>query len=367
MAYLNSEEELAGVLGHEIGHVTARHGVKQQTAQTASGLLGVLAVLATGNKGVAQTTNYIGSALVSGYGRKHELQADRLGAEYLARINYNPESMLKVIGVLKNQELFAKERARANGEQASAVGYHGVFSSHPENDQRLQEVIRAAEKYQTTAPKMIDPEPYLKINEGMAFGDAESQGIIRKNNFYHKDLNLHLAFPDGWKLVNQPDRLLGISADKKQMIQFVLGDSDASDPQKLLRKTFPQLRSGQSRGKNTYIGETQLDSPWGKKNGRVAAIRHQGKVYVLMGIGQQQAPNQRFIDTVESLGVLKSSERKLAKGKKLKLVRVKRGDTFERLAKKSNIDEFAVSRLRLLNGLYPNREPRIGQLIKIVK
>ena len=94
----------------------------------------------------------------------------------------------RVLGQLKNQELFAKERARANGEQASAVGYHGVFSSHPENDQRLQEVIRAAEKYQTTAPKMIDPEPYLKINEGMAFGDAESQGIIRKNNFYHKEI-----------------------------------------------------------------------------------------------------------------------------------------------------------------------------------
>lgn len=81
MAYLNSEEELAGVLGHEIGHVTARHSVRQNTAQTATGLIGVLAAVATGDGSVAQTTNYIGSALVSGYGRGHELEADRLGAE----------------------------------------------------------------------------------------------------------------------------------------------------------------------------------------------------------------------------------------------------------------------------------------------
>jgi predicted Zn-dependent protease len=103
MAYLNSEEELAGVLGHEIGHVTARHGVRQQTAQTASGVFGMIIAVATGDSNLAKAGNYAGAALVSGYGRSHELEADRLGAEYLARVNYDPESMLDVLGVLKYQ------------------------------------------------------------------------------------------------------------------------------------------------------------------------------------------------------------------------------------------------------------------------
>lgn len=367
MAYLNSEEELAGVLGHEIGHVTARHGVRQRTAQTASGLINIIAVLATGNKGVAQTTNYLSSALVSGYGRRHELEADRLGAEYLARINYDPESMLGVIGVLKNQELFAKERASANGEPATAVGYHGVFSSHPDNDTRLQEVIRAAKKYQTSAPQVIDPEPYLNATNGMIFGDSEAQGIIQKNHFYHKALDFQLSFPSGWVLANKPESLMGFSPDKKQIIQFVLGGSKATDPQQLLTKTFPNLQSGQARGKDTYVGIAEFGSPWGKRNGRVAAVRQQGQVYVLMGVGQQRAPNKQFFKTVESLQNLTPKNRKLARSKKLKMVRVKLGDTFDQLAKQSSIEQFEVSQLRLLNGLYPNREPKIGQLIKIVK
>ncbi len=367
MAYLNSEEELAGVLGHEIGHVTARHGVKQQTAQTASGLVGILAVIATGNRSVAQTTNVIGSALVSGYGRKHELEADRLGAEYLAKINYDPESMLDVIGVLKNQELFAKEQARANGEDASAVGYHGVFSSHPDNDRRLQEVIRAAKKYQTSGSQSPDPAHYLRMTDGMVFGDSEAQGIIKKNKFYHKDLDLYLRYPENWKLINQPDRLVAVSADKKQIIQFVLGDPKATDPQQLLNKTFPKLRSGRFRGRNTYSGIAELGSPWGKREGYVAAVRHNGKVYMLMGVGQNRAPDNQFFDTVASLRSLKSSERNLARSKKLKLIRAKRGDTFTRLAKSSNLDQFQEARLRLLNGLYPDGEPVPGQLIKIVK
>ena len=259
MAYFNNEEELAGVLGHEIGHVTARHSVRQNTAQTATGLIGVLAAVTTGDSGLTQTTQYIGSALVQGYGRGHELEADRLGAEYLAKINYDPESMLSVIGMLKNQELFAQERARANGEEAPAA-YHGLFSSHPENDRRLQEVIAAAKQYQGVEVRHPDPENYLQLLDGVVFGDSESQGIVRGNHFYHRDLDLHLGFPDGWQLINQPDRLLGVSADKNQLIQFMLGSADGLSPRDFLQKTFPTLSKGRVLKGDNYSGEVLLDT-----------------------------------------------------------------------------------------------------------
>lgn len=141
MAYLNSEAELAGVIGHEIGHVTARHGVRQQSAQTAAGLgavLGSVLVPGLGNQAGANLLQTLAQAWTAGYGREHELESDRLGAQYLARTGYSPQAMIDVIGVLKNQELFAADEARRDGRQPRS--YHGTFDTHPSNDTRLKQV-----------------------------------------------------------------------------------------------------------------------------------------------------------------------------------------------------------------------------------
>src|SRR5688572_22830979 len=97
MAYLNSEAELAAVLGHEIGHVTARHSVRQQTGATAAGVGAMVVGILTGSGDLANVANAAGTALVRGYGRDMELEADRLGAEYLNRIGYEPEEMIDVV------------------------------------------------------------------------------------------------------------------------------------------------------------------------------------------------------------------------------------------------------------------------------
>ena len=119
LAYLNSEAELAAVLGHEIGHVTARHSVRQHSASTATGVLGAVVTAATGVRGSQDLFNLMGGALLSGYGRKHELESDRLGAQYLVKAGYDPRAIIEVIGVLKNQELF-EDSARQRRRQGAA-------------------------------------------------------------------------------------------------------------------------------------------------------------------------------------------------------------------------------------------------------
>ena len=123
MAYLNSEAELAAVLGHEIGHVTARHGVRQQSAAQAASLgytLGAILLPGLRTAGAQDLFNVFGGALLSGYGREHELESDRLGAEYLARSGYPSEAMIEVIGVLKDQATFAEALS-------TAYRWHGVW------------------------------------------------------------------------------------------------------------------------------------------------------------------------------------------------------------------------------------------------
>src|SRR4051794_27901071 len=127
LAYLNSEAELAAVLAHEIGHVTARHSVRQYSAATAANVAATLGGLAVGMfvpqlggtlaQAIQSVLGLTGSVLLSGYGRSHELEADRLGAQYLARSGYDPQAMIKVIGVLKNQELFDIEAAKQEGRE----------------------------------------------------------------------------------------------------------------------------------------------------------------------------------------------------------------------------------------------------------
>lgn len=168
LAYLNSEAELAAVLGHEIGHVTARHGVRQYTAAVAANIGATIMsvfVPELGNQAGQQLLNAIGGALLSGYGRDHELEADRLGAEYLAHTGYDPDAIIGVIGVLKNQEEFEKERAQTEGREPRI--YHGVFATHPSADTRLLQVVAQARKYQTGGATQDKRNEYLQQLDGV--------------------------------------------------------------------------------------------------------------------------------------------------------------------------------------------------------
>jgi len=168
MAYLNSEAELAGVLGHEIGHVTARHSARQQTRDTVTN---VLASVIADKYGNARAVKSVALATTRGFGRKHELQSDRLGAEYLARAGYDPQNMLKVIGVLKSQEDFSKFLAKSEGRQPPS--YHGTFASHPSNDKRLQKVVASANSARSSRSRPDNRNGYLNRISGLKYNKTK--------------------------------------------------------------------------------------------------------------------------------------------------------------------------------------------------
>ncbi len=374
MAYMNSEAELAGVLGHEIGHITARHGVRQQSAGTVAGLLGVGVGILTGSREAAQAANIGSTALIRGYGRNHELEADRLGAEYLANVGYDPEEMINVVEILKDQEDFDKQLAQEEGREPRA--YHGTFSTHPANDKRLQEVVRAANKIQTAATREANREKFLKYMDGAVLGTSEQDGVLRRNKFYHNALNLYVEFPPGWKVHNLPDRLIAQPKTGDAQLQITIDDlNKRQTPKQYLTEQFKgQISKGQpvhTASFQGYTGYTALNTKSGKVPSRVAAVFQGKRIYQVLLAGKDvnalNAHDGVGLNTIKSMRQLKSSEVKLAKPKHIKLIRARPGDTFASLARKSDLSNHPVEQLRLLNGMYPDGEPKPGQLIKIVR
>ena len=138
LAYLESEAELAGVLAHEIGHITENHHGRRRTQQLTSKVAAVGAYILTGSGDVYDAASMYGAELVSGFGRDMELEADSAGAEFMHRAGYDVDAMLSVIGVLKDQEQYRRIQAKASGKPSGT--YHGLYASHPRNDLRLQTV-----------------------------------------------------------------------------------------------------------------------------------------------------------------------------------------------------------------------------------
>lgn len=373
MAYMNSEAELAGVLGHEIGHVTARHGVRQQSASQIAQILSTAAVIATGSRAVADASNIAGTALIRGYGREHELEADRLGAEYIAKAGYDPEEMINVVGILKSQEEFDKQLAAEEGREPRA--YHGLFSTHPANDRRLQEVIRAADKYRSENNRP-DDGTFLKLTNGMTVGPSEKEGVIRGNKFYHKELDITITFPVGWKIDNLPDRLLVSNKAKDAIMQVTLRDRNKRQtPKEFIQNEFgAELRSDKSIKTDSFSGYTAItksNTPFGKQDTRISVLFRDKQVFQILAAAKDpellKRYDKEFLATADSLRKLRNDEKELAKARKIKLITAKKGDTFAKLAKNSPLSSHAEEQLRLLNGMYPDGEPVPGKPIKIVE
>ncbi len=376
MAYLNSEAELAAVLGHEIGHVTARHSVRQYSATQLTGIGTVLASIFI--PGVNQASNQLmqvmGTAFLRGYGREHELEADQLGAEYVARSNYDSESMLDVIQVLKDQEIFESQRARLEGREPRI--YHGLFSTHPDHDTRLQEIVEYASKYQSQAQSRKGEVEYLNQIDGLIFGDSPQQGITRGNNFYHESLGISIKFPRNWNVTNLPDKLIINAPHGAATQQILLDDINKKiSPREFMihRLGLNNLTNDQPltiNGLEAHTGVASINTGNGKRRARFTVIYFNNQAYILVGVSKEPGALSHydavFMETTKSFHQLTGDERLLAKPLRLEIIESTDKTTFKSLAKQSPLEQYQEEKLRLLNGLYPQGKANSKSLLKII-
>ena len=368
MAYMSSEEELAAVLGHEIGHVTARHSVRQYSQAQ---LMGVLSAAIEINSGrtAGDLANLASGALLSGYGREMELEADDLGAQYIYQDGYSPQGMYDVLAVLKDQEIYSKKVAKQRGIEPR--NYHGVFASHPSNDKRLQEILdNVSQNFVKGTNK--SKSNYLAMIEGMVFGDSQQAGVTRGNEFFHGPLNLYLSSPENWEIINNANSLVFKAPFGEATLKVTLEDLNfVESPEEYLKRFVRNTTDDEVLMIDGLSGFTAKTYRSGRTT-RMAVIFKDDKAYQFIAYlkdrdGDFSSYDLQFMNIIKSLRSLTEKELKYSQPLRIKTYKVRQGETYESIASTSSITLNPEDQLRLLNGDYPDKELTVGRVIKIVE
>jgi predicted Zn-dependent protease len=382
MAYLDDEADLAGVIGHEIGHVTARHGAQRATRQQTAGI-GVFAATVLGavlegagvrgaTDAAGQVSQQVAAGTIASYSREQELQADRLGAEYLARSRYDPDSMVAVIQLLRDQERFAADAAKAEGRSVDE-GSHWL-ASHPSNERRLQDIREIAAKY--VGEYGDDGRArYLDAIAGLPFGETRAQGVVRGRDFFHEPLGIALTAPEGWKIRNTDEAVLVVNAagDAGLIVRVVPPQAGRSHDEIIAQLKVDQLRT--ERATLHGLPATRFTGTRRNAQGQALPIRAtvatapSGRHLLLVQAGRDAAAMQRAqapLRQVEaSLRGLSAADRRAARPWVVQVAAYPRGG-FAQLAKQSPLAPRPEAHLRLLNGLYEGGEPKVGERVKVI-
>src|SRR5688572_24997394 len=368
---LNSEAELAGVIGHEIGHITARHPARRQARGMAASLGAMAAAILTGSNAVGQLANIGAQAWMMGYGRDNEMEADRLGLKYMVKAGYNPNSIGNVFRMFQAGEKFERQRATAEGREPRL--YHGVFSSHPSPDDREVQAAKGAANIKGDSPPdgWIDRhDEYLTTINGIAYGSSKAQGIVRDNRFYHADMGITLAFPRGWTIENMRDRVLAFTPKKDAVLQVTI---DAKPEKQAPREFLLTKLKGQSVFKGEplegsddmegYTALTRSGSPIDNGLGPVRwAVMYRGQsAYIFAGASRSAMNGVPEVDgliksTVLTLRGLRPAEFPLTEPYRIKVVKATPQTDLEAYANDMPEEKFKKETLELIKPTIRNRK-----------
>jgi predicted Zn-dependent protease len=368
LALVNDESELAGVLGHEVGHVAARHHAKAQERQAlarvaASASMGRRSSLMRG--GSVPALDYLQS-----FPQNDEYEADELGIRYAARAGYEPRSMATFLATLRE---YSRLEATMLGRSPDTVDKFDYTATHPTAAERFKRALDQANS-QIPAKPIVGRKVYLSKVSGLLYGEAPAQGFIRGRDFLHPVLRIRFEVPGGFQLFDTAERVFAVSPSKALIVFDGGPEKTGMSARVYLTDEFAKglvlqdVRSGKLNGLDGATGTTMIHTPRGPMSMRLVAIRADSEhIYRFQyeappSINAQLTP--QFAKTTASFRVLTPAEAAALKARRVEVITVKSTDTVGGLARQLPFEDYKLERFRILNSLGPGSRLDPGQQLK---
>jgi predicted Zn-dependent protease len=367
LAHFNSEDELAGVMGHEIGHVVARHSAEQMSRAELAGL--GLQLGSVVSETFAKYAQYAGAGvglLFLSFSRDQESEADLLGVEYSTTLGYNSHRMADFFKTLKTMQ------------DQSGQSLPGFLSTHPDPGDREARVDRLTDEWQAKVkytPLKKTRYDYLKHIEGIVYGDDPRQGFVEDGVFYHPDLGFQFPVPDKWVVRNSPGTVMVIEPDQAAFVQMTLAQSETVEAaaDQFLEKSGATVVS---RGRMTVHGReaVAITSDLTSQEGTIRLLSYfvakAPHVYVFHGVTTPAdvGKYERTLRSVAEGFQDVTDQSKLSRQPdRLSIGKARRSTTVAQALRDLGARSNMIDELALLNGMSPDDRVEAGYWLKLVE
>lgn len=373
LAQFNNEAELMGVLGHEMGHITARHTVSTQSKQQLGQILLMGGMIAS--EKFAQFAGYAMQGmelLFLKFSRDNEREADRLGVEYASRIRYDAQKMADFFNVLNKMNM-----------DSDVGGVPTFLSTHPDPGDRYNSVSHLTKTWKDSlgySSWAVNEDNYLRMIDGIVYGEDPRQGFVDGNVFYHPDLKFRFPVPAGWALQNSPIQVQMAPGDGSALVIFTLAQqkSAAEAAETALNDLSLSLLDSKRttvNGMNAIATVSQQVSQ-NQQTGQQQAIKvlsyfieYGGAVYVFHGVTADASFNtyfRTFESTMINFNRLTDPKKLNVKPNKIRVKEVKQAGTLAQAFRSLGVPQDQMNELALLNNIELNQQVKSGKLLKTI-
>jgi predicted Zn-dependent protease len=366
LTLINTEAELAGVMGHEIGHVIARHSAQRQTGNLIAGLLAGAIGALTRSADIAQFAGILGQGALAQYSQSQEYEADALGVRFMRAGGWNPLGAADMLSALQRRTALEQARFGAQG------GLGGdFFASHPNTLQRVGRAVELARQAGATGDYGRDA--WLRHIDGMYYDGSPQAGYIRGRQFVHTGLRIQFTAPPGWTLINAATAVAARSREGTLVFDHAKDQVRFSTPRQYLTSrfvadaTFDEIREVVIDGLPAAIGSARVPVQGGAQAMLLAAIRHaDGQYYRFRAAFKSRDVLPAIGQSILSFRRLSDYEARSLKPWRIRVVQVGPNDTIASLSRQMVIPEEQEAIFRMINALDAGATLRPGELVKLV-
>ncbi len=370
LALMNDEAELASVMGHEVGHVAARHSAKRNTTSTIGQILSMGVGALTGNTALSQLAGYGTQLYTLGFSRKQEYQADDLGVTYLARGGYDPYAASSMLASLGAETAL---QSRLSGQARNIPAW---ASTHPNSTDRVTRARKQASATGIPQGKGArNRDAFLNMLDGMLYDDDPKEGFVSGQQFLHPVLKLKFAAPAGYQIVNGTEAVTISGSGAKA--QFSAGRMPGNGLAGYIDAVFKsiagnstinysEIRNIEINGIHAAQASARANNASGQVDVVVTAYDFGPMAYHFMTIAPAGQGTGPLASLVNSFSRMSDAEAKAIKPRVVDVVAVKAGDTPASLSARMAYSDYRLERFLTLNALDQNSRLTPGQKVKLI-